>query len=49
LVEGRWVLWQEFRMLLKLIFVLRDANGAFTIFVSGDSSNNDAQAIGLSL
>lgn len=34
-------------MLLKLILVLRDAKGAFAAFVSGDSSNNDAQAIGL--
>ena len=48
MVEGRWVDWQEVRMLLKLILVLRDAKGAFAAFVSGDSSNNDAQAIGLS-
>ena len=34
-------------MLLKLIFVFRDANGAFANFVSGDTSNKDAQAIGL--
>jgi len=47
LVEGRWVDWQEVRMLLKLILVLRDAKGAFAAFVSGDSSNSDAQAIGL--
>jgi hypothetical protein len=34
-------------MLLKLIFVFRDANGAFTNFVSGDTSCKDAQAIGI--
>ena len=34
-------------MLVKSIFVFRDANGAFANFVSGDSSNKDAQAMGL--